>query len=207
MNSVPPEHPDFPTYVRNELHEFQPFHRFCRLANRAIDRYSAREFFNSAGLNFLREAWIAGKFATSTGFGGRVRLIAKNFPDFEIETKRNYLPLLSESREYEIVEAIPVGRKRGFEYRENSGIITDDSNQFLHDVAKANADAIVESVRKKSKKRYQGPTNLVVYASSAGTYGLHDQLMIDAFHTAHNRYKASFEELWLLFDGKLLLAG
>jgi hypothetical protein len=133
---------------------------YLREANACVDSES---FFNQAGLEFLRDAYVAAKVANLRG-AKAVRLIAANNPDFEIR-------FADGTEKYEVVEA-DISRKRGDEYKTThtddcQRSIKHDPEEEWHKRAADIPSALRSAIDKKVRKVYPPSTNLVVFLNIA----------------------------------------
>lgn len=80
-------------------------------AERLMDQLGCEDLFNQAGLEFVREVWVAAEFGVKRR-ASAVRLIADARPDLALRFDGG------EIESYELVEADIVGRRRGLEYKE-----------------------------------------------------------------------------------------
>ncbi len=103
-----------------QWHEPSEVLRYLEAVNRTVGRY----FLIQAGLAFLRDAWAAATLANIQK-ASAVRLVADEWPDFELRLGENVEP-------FEVTEADMPGRKRGQEYQEAEitvgpdGVIVED---------------------------------------------------------------------------------
>lgn len=76
-----------------------------------LGRINSEDYFTHPGLQPVRDAWIAGTFAHHLG-APSVCLPADRWPDFQVTLPSGTI------LDFEAVEAMAPGRKRGQEYRE-----------------------------------------------------------------------------------------
>src|SRR5579864_4104781 len=94
---------------RVRLSQWQSPAEMRAAAEQLMDHLGCEDLFNQAGLDFVRETWVAGEFADKRR-ASSVRLIPDNRPDFELRLESGELEA------FELVEAHAFGRERGLEY-------------------------------------------------------------------------------------------
>lgn len=79
-------------------------------ADTLMDQIGVTDLFSQPGIEFVREAWVAGQFA-ALRYAISVRLIAEERPDFSLQFSDG------NTENYELVEADASDRRRGNEYK------------------------------------------------------------------------------------------
>lgn len=151
-------------------------------------------FYNQGGMQFLRDAWIAGRVATALQ-AESVRLLPEERPDFEIGIGGSF-------RLFEATEADEPNRRRGDEYRKVTTEIEWDPVEDW----RRRFDAIPASVRtvvsKKLEKRYEKWVNLVIYVNLS-SYGAYTDEGIAILKDETEAAKDAFQEIYVLWEGSL----
>lgn len=162
------------------------------------DKFTSHQKFNDPALGFLRDAWTLSRFAKLKGVD-RVRLSKRGeqFPD-------GYVDVAGVVSDVEIAEALEPERRRGLEYQPNAVMLVEDDPVEDWDLRlDALPGALETTIKKKVEKRYQPPPILVVYLN-IGAYGHRDSEMRTAIYAIKSKYLASFTDLHVLWQGKLL---
>ncbi len=104
----------------------------------------------------MRDAWIAGRFGPATK-ASKVRLVAGNWPDFEIED------IGGGTHAFEAVEADIPNRRRGDDYAEAAELLRRGEStaehvpiETIHERNDQVAPALAAAAENKAAKRYQG---------------------------------------------------
>jgi hypothetical protein len=152
-------------------------------------------FHRQAGLEFLRDAWIAGEFAKARN-ADAVRLVSDEWPDFELRFGETI-------EQFEAVEADDPERKRGLEYTADKiGKVEHDPVENWIARAEAAPGYIRVACERKAAKRYAGRAHLVVYLSNAGEYGIRQKEVEASFFDATKPAHGLFDTVWVLWGGK-----
>lgn len=168
------------------------------LTNDVMDRIGPRILFGQAGLEFLREAWIAAKFSIRKG-ADEVRLVSEARPDFALRTGGNI-------EAFEATEAMPEGEKRGDEYREGGSRADGGEGGGPKEwdaVAKRVQGLIRRAVQKKLDKNYPKHTQLVIYLNPGSEYGTRHREIKSCFLSAMGNKREvleKFDAVWILWD-------
>lgn len=160
-----------------------------------VEPIHSTTFHGQSGLAFLRDAWVAAEFASARKVG-EVRLIPDNWPDFELRVD-------DKVERFEAVEADDPKRRRGLEYsEENIGKIEHDPVENWIARSEAAPQWIAIACGRKAAKNYAGLTNLVIYLSNSGGYGIRDAEVKASFPAATASIKDRFESVWILWQGE-----
>ncbi len=154
------------------------------------------DLFNQGGLAFLRDAWIAAKFAEKRQ-AELVRLVAEPWPDFEI--RKN-----GENELFEAVEADDPKRKRGDEIRKSEGQTTHDPVEDWIVRAEQIPLWLKSACQKKADKRYGERVNLIIYLNP-GEYGIRQEEIESCFVSATRDAKEDFLCVWILWKARAYL--
>lgn len=156
-----------------------------------------------AGVEFFRDAFVAGHFASSRG-ADTVRLWPDTRPDFELITGNT-------STLFEVVEADLPGRNRGAEYREAILLEEQERETWEHDPAEAVADRarkapamLREASRRKAAGGYDPAWCLVVYLNLSD-YGWHTREVEDCMRPSTRPASLAFKEVWVLWKRQTYL--
>ena len=163
--------------------------QIVRILKDISDKIGSVKFFNQGGLAFLRDAYIAGKFATSTN-ADAVKLVRDEWPDFHI------LRTGTETS-FEAVEADDPARKRGDEYRSSTGEIEDDPDLGLQKNLESATSYLQIAARKKIQKNYGSKTNLVIYLNF-GQYHWYRSEIENIFANSTADARTHFHSIWVL---------
>jgi len=158
------------------------------------DHMGSKDFFNQAGVEFLRDAWAAAEFAGKRG-ARQVRLVAGQWPDFELR-------LDGRVEQFECVEADTPGRRRGDEYRDGELAVEDDPVEDWCDRAAKVPEAIRAAVGKKLTKHYDGKVQLLIYLN-INEFGIRQKEIESAFPEATAKAKDQFGAIWILWKARV----
>lgn len=168
-------------------------HEFIEKAEKALQAAQPYEFFSNPQMKKIQEAWIAARFLNHRAFE-LARLVSDNWPDLEVKTGETVL-------KYEITEAYDSTRRRAEEYRsiDNEGGPEFEEDPFEDWKPRVDRSiaALKDVIRKKGLKRYSEKVGLIVYMSSAGSYGAYDHKVRKAAADAASADKA-FSEIHVL---------
>jgi hypothetical protein len=165
----------------------------------------SEDFFNQAGLDFIRDAWAAAKFGCGRG-ASRVRLHDDERPDFEIQF------LNGKVERFEFTEAQIPGRRRGAEYEKNEPKIEmwpvdkwPNRGQIFEIVR--NAAAIKKEKANKLAARgtpYPQDVGLLIYLNVLEFWN-EDEIdnIATTFCHAVEPAKEAFSAVWILWHGAL----
>ena len=153
------------------------------------------EWFNAPRLGFLRDAMISGEFAKQLEGARRVCLAAEaeTFPDGFVETPNGRLSV-------EVTEVIKETRRRGDEYK--GGIPPGESIDDWEERAKTIPAALERTIQKKVDKDYDPKPTLVVYLNVG--FGVPENIILPIIEDAKKRHAASFANIYVLWEGKLI---
>ena len=173
-------------------------------AERVIDQLGDSDFFNQAGLEFVRDAWIAGQFGEMRK-AESVRLLSEERPDLALR--------FSDGREerYELVEA-GIPRKRGDEYQraETENVRNSDGPASKWATATQALEAITKAAEKKAERAenlqrsgtpYPAGTSLLIYLN-VSEYGSHEREIESTFCAAVNTARKWFSSIWILWKAQ-----
>lgn len=178
--------------MRADLEIWQAPDVLSLMVDSMMDEIGSEALFNQAGLAFLRDAWVAAKFAKAPG-GDQVRLSSGEWPDFEVRTA-------SQVALFESTEADDPQRRRGEEYREDIGARDDPFEAWIDRVNKT-PEWIRRVTLKKATKGYSGKANLVVYLNMT-EYGARQRQVEQCFKDATSSAAAKFASVWVLWKEK-----
>jgi len=171
-----------------------------RYVDAVNDRMGSKDFFNQAGVEFLRDAWAAGEFGALRG-AGDVRLVADEWPDFELR-------LNGTLERFELVEADLPGRRRGEEYREaevraaSGGVgVENDPVEAWIERAERVPEALRAAIKKKIGKHYATRSSLLIYLN-IGEFGIRQQEIEASFPPSTELARDEFQAIWILWKKK-----
>ena len=152
------------------------------------------------GITFVREAWVAGRFAQANG-ADTVRLWPTDRPDCELA--------FQDQRElFEIVEADQPGRQRSAEYKarmhkaergELEEVEWDPSEDWIARAAKG-PQMLRDAAAKKAGKGYETSVSLLIYLN-LGEYGIRQREIEAAMQLCTAAAKDAFDAVWVLWKG------
>lgn len=181
--------------VRSQLSQWATPEDLIVTVDRIMDRIGSATLFNQAGLEMLRDGFIAGHFARSTA-AEAVRLVPDTWPDFQVRYS------CGQVEAFEAVQADRPGRALGLEYRSKGGDqIEDDPVEAWHERAAAASDWLKAAVSKKLSKRYRGLAGLVLYLNM-DEYGVAHRETVSTFPEATRAAKDAFESVWVLWKSQ-----
>jgi hypothetical protein len=157
-----------------------------------VPLFRNRLFFGQAGLEFLRDAWIAGRVATALSCDA-VRLLLAAQPDFEIECD-------GQIQQFEATEADMDGRRRGDE-PEQLGPQPDPVENWRKRFEAIPA-ALDRVVAKKVGNEYPPSVSLVVYLN-VGCYGAYVDEGLPILRQGTARAKDKFKLVFVMWEGIL----
>lgn len=189
---------------RSELCVWQSPDKMKRHAEDLRDELGSVNFFNQAGLEFIRDAWSAGAFGIARGIS-EVRLIEGAWPDFEIRNEGSL-------EEFELVEADLPERRRGDEYKESAArsipgeplIEEYPVEQWIADAEQA-PFAIKRAAVKKAKKCYSKGAHLLIYLNIS-EFGIRQSEIEKSFSEATAPAKDAFQSVWILWKERAYMA-
>jgi hypothetical protein len=173
--------------------------------DRLLDQIGGEDFFNQAGLDFIRDAWAAAEFGCGRS-ASQVRLHEDERPDFEIQF------LNGTTETFEFTEAQIPGRRRGAEYEKNEPEVKEwpvnkwpNKNQIFEIVR--NAAAIKREKANKLAARgspYPQDVGLLIYLNALEFWN-EDKLnsIATVFDDAVEPAKGTFSAVWILWNGVL----
>ncbi len=168
------------------------------------DTLGARDFFTQAGLEFLRDAWVAAQFGRHRQ-STKVRLVAdhEQWPDFEAMDERG------DVERVECVEADEPGRRRGDYYRAISDRAAAGESTVEHDPVEnwlARAEqvpaALATAISKKVGKSYAEQVSLLVLLN-INEFGIRQNEIEAAMRLAVIPALPVFRLVWILWKEKL----
>jgi hypothetical protein len=164
------------------------------------DHMGSKDFLTQAGIEFLRDAWIAATFATTRG-AKLVHLVSDEWPDFEIQ-------LNDKIERYECTEADELGRRRGDEYREAEARADSDGLLFDDDpiedwIKRANQvpEVLRAAIEKKVLKRYGSVAQLVILLN-INEFGIRQSDIVTCFPHICEAARDNFSAVWILWKNK-----
>ena len=180
--------------LEQHLNEWQTPAAMSNRVDCLMDEIGSKDFFNQAGLSFLRDAWIAAKFG-KLRIADEVRLVEDVWPDFEIK-------LEDQIEKFEAVEAYDPKRRRGDEYREDLGEVEFDSPSDWKAQAKQAHAWLEIACKKKVSKNYAPGANLVIYLNLE-EYGMHQRDVEASFVASTSFARGFFVSIWILWKDKI----
>ena len=182
--------------LKRRLARWQTPGEMSRLVDETRRRIESAVFFTQAGLDFLRDGWIAVEFGRARN-AEQVRLVENEWPDFELRVGGTVEP-------FEAVEGDNPDRRRGDEYRNQTG--EPEPDPFEDWVARAEAapDWLDTVCRKKADKHYAAGANLVIYLNLI-EYGARQTEVVNSFPTATQAAKDKFDAVWVLWKSQAYL--
>ena len=166
-----------------------------------IEEIGDVDFFTQPGLAFLRDAWIAAKFAKSRN-ASTIRLLAldSDWPDFEICVD-------DKLEKFEAVEALEDGRRRSKEYVDAEKLRLQGKPFATNDpisqwIKRANdiPRALEEACKKKIERNYPDAKQfgLVIYLN-INEFGIRHQEVLEKFTHVTKECKSVFQSAWVLW--------
>jgi hypothetical protein len=178
--------------LRAELLDWRPPSAFRSRVEEIVRPLPRRIFFGQAGLAFLRDAWIAGRFADVLS-SHMVRLIPDERPDFEIQTA-------GQIQQFEVTEADMDGRRRGDE--PDGPEIEADPVENWRKRFEAIPAALDRVVKKKLLKDYPPEVGLVIYVN-LGCYGAYVSEGLPILRDGTRPAKEKFKVVFVMWEGTL----
>ena len=177
--------------LKLELEEWQTPANFYDRVKSITDAIESVDFFNQAGLTFLREALLASQFGKARN-ASLLRLAKDRWPDFELKIDGVVEP-------FEVVEADDPLRRRGQEYKNNSAMVTSDPVENW--IWRANQAQLwlKTACEKKVAKKYGAKVNLLIYLNMS-EYGIRHQQVVDCFASATDIAGENFDCVWVLWN-------
>jgi hypothetical protein len=168
-----------------------------------IGALGSADFFRQAGVEFLRDAWLAAEFGRHRQ-SEAVRLVAEReqWPDFEARGG-------SVIERVECAEADVPGRHRGDEYREaaqptNSdrlAVIDDPVEDWITRAEQVPA-ALASTIATKIRKHYGSKASLLVYLN-IGEFGIRQAEIEATMAPAAASALTHFQHVWILWKARL----
>ncbi len=182
--------------MRVDLSEWMVTADFARIELKFREKFAGYQFFNQAGLTFLREAYMASVMARGLGFAN-VRLSNKteDAPDF-------FLKDLALQYDVEMVEVLEDGRKRGAEPWDSSAITSDPVENWIRR-AEQIPSQLRNAVIKKRKKNYSDKNFCLAIYLNIGDWGIRQTEIENCFHENTAIAKDDFLIVWLVWKDKL----
>ncbi len=172
-----------------------------RYVDQVNDQMGSTDFFNQAGVEFLRDAWAAATFSSKRN-AEYVRLVADQWPDFQMRR-------MEKLQQFECVEADLLGRRRGQEYRDAENRAGSNGIFFEHDPVEdwlARAEqvpaALKAAVEKKIGKFYSEKVELLIYLNIE-EFGARQHEIELSFPKVVAQAKAHFEATWILWKDRI----
>jgi hypothetical protein len=167
---------------------------FRARVDKIIAPLSGETFFNQAGLQFLRDAWIASRVSTALS-ADKVRLLPTERPDFEVVSH-------STPRHFEATEADFPGRRRGDEYRTERPESEPDPVSQWRRRFEAVPVAVGSVISKKLAKPYASDVSLVIKVN-LGCYGAYMDEGAVILQRECRAAKDAFFEVFAIWEGVL----
>lgn len=177
---------------RAELTDWTSPGAFRNRVDEIVRPLPRRIFFGQAGLAFLRDAWIAGRFADALS-SNMVRLFPGERPDFEIQAAGRI-------QQFEVTEADMDGRRRGDE--PDSDELEFDPVENWRNRFEAIPAALDRVVRKKLLKGYSPDVGLVIYVN-LGCYGAYVSEGLPILRDKTRVAKEKFKVIFVMWEGIL----
>ena len=188
---------------RGWLSEWRRPARMSAYVDEVINALGSADLFTQGGLEFVRDAWNAAKFARGRQ-AEKVRLVADKWPDFEIAID-------GVTERFEAIEADLPNRRRGDEYREaaanaarGESLVRDDPVEDWIARAELVPTVLADACRRKLSKNYSGWVGLVIYLN-IGEYGIRQKEIQAVFPTATREAGQSFASVWVLWKDRVYL--
>lgn len=175
---------------RTELSNWNRVDAFRNRVDEILRPLSRSVFFGQAGLAFLRDAWIAGRFATALS-SDLVRLAPAERPDFEIQTD-------GVIQQFEATEADRDGRRRGDE--QGSPALEPDPVEQWRARFEAIPAALDRVVTKKVAKNYPPEVGLAIYVN-LGCYGAYVDEGLPVLQNGTEPAKDKFRVVLVMWEG------
>lgn len=172
------------------------------------DHLGSEDYFNQAGLTFLREAWAAAQFGEKRGAELVRRIDDLPRPDIALQFPGG----VTES--FEVVEADEDRRTRGLEYKRAASGATPAVTDWPVEQW-ATAEDCLAAVRSKAEKKAQRASELLVlgtpYPPGTGllillnlaTFGAHQDEIVAGFPLAVQPAREWFQSVWILWQGNV----
>lgn len=182
--------------LKNRLSEWQSPHAMLYLTNDAIDDMGDMNFFNQPGLEFLRESWIAAKFAMGRN-AEEARLILDTQPDFELRVGGS-------TEIFEATEAKRKDEKRGDEYRKGDACKEGGGGTKEWEAVEKRVIELGRcAIRNKLGKTYLNHTQLVIYLNPGSEFGTRQEEIKRRFPSIIEDKKEvleKFDAVWILWN-------
>lgn len=163
------------------------------------DHMGSTAFLSQPGLTFLREMYLASKFAAARGLS-EIRLITGERPDFEVRGVEGI-------ERFECVEADLADRKRSEEYREAEDAtrpfelyVEDPMDDFDVEIRQI-PTALRTAAKSKAGKGYSPDTCLLIYLNIYSA-GCNLGAVSASFRADTAASKGHFAGTWVLWAGK-----
>jgi hypothetical protein len=188
---------------RNWLSEWRSPVDIAAYESAVNDSMGSADFFRQAGVEFLRDAWLAGEFGRHRK-STSVRLVPdrEQWPDFEAMTDNIV-------ERVECVEADIPGRRRGDEYQiaeqqAANGEPTVKDDPIENWIARADqvATALASAIGTKVGKCYAGRSSLLVYLN-IGEFGIRQTEIEALMEPTVAPALPHFHRVWILWKDRL----
>jgi hypothetical protein len=182
---------------RGKLESWSTPEEFRSRVDALAAKFSLEDRFNSPHLSFLHDAILLCEFALKLGGTKSVRLAIEfdRFPDGFLTTKDN------KTLNVEVTEADHEDRHRGDEYKGGGKAKqrpTDDS-EGVNVISKE----LERVIQKKARKRYKPKPTLVVWLN-LDKQEINEEDVVSVLGSTRAQHAASFENIFLLWRGKVL---
>ncbi|WP_323794740.1 hypothetical protein [Nisaea sp.] len=191
--------PDELRRIQDELVVWRSPEEFAAVWESIAERVPPETLFNQGGLAFLRDAYVASVFGTTSGLPiSKIHLVDDQWPDFEIKLSNGIV------QQFEMVEADQPGRRRGVEYLGVRDDEVDLENVDLEplptpkEAVQNTCDWLRNAVARKLAKSYSDPVNLAIYLNLEDWGGVHAQV-IASFAGATRAGTGRFESIWVIW--------
>jgi len=127
----------------------------------------------------------------------KVRLVADDWLDFELKIAGKVIS-------FEAVEADDPNRRRGKEYPDDADpaeAIEDPIEDWIWRAGQI-PSWLDAACKKKAGKSYSARTNLIIYLSNAGEYGIRQDQVEACFPSATGSAKNHFNSIWVIWKMK-----
>jgi hypothetical protein len=168
---------------------------FFKKVGALAKRITTRELFNEPRFQFLLDAMTIAEFARQLDGARSVRLAteADAFPDGFVETSEGTLNV-------EVTEVDKEKRRRGDEYK--LGVASPESVDDWEERLKHIPAELERVLLKKVNKKYSPKPTLVVYLNLG--FGVPEEKILSILEDAKRKHAASFEGIYVLWEGKLI---
>ncbi len=175
-------------------------------ADTLMDKLGVTDLFSQPGIEFVREAWIAGHFGKQRR-AKFVRWIAEERPDFSLQFSDG------STENYELVEADAPDRRRGNEYKHaasgghplrNASIVQWATPQMTLKIIQAAVNRKTTRAEKLQRQGipYPSETRLLIYLNIGGSE-VHQREIENIFSQAVEPARRWFSSIWIFWQMRI----